>query len=277
MHNAIFLVVDDSRLIRDMIFDFVSSTFGTNMIYRAANGERALEILKKTDVDIIISDFYMPVMDGLEFLASVRKLPKKANTPFIMLTSNSEKEAIVKAIDYGVSQYLVKPFKVKDLEEKITVLLNATFKRNHDRHSCLPEHEAAIVVNKCTVHAEVINISELGALLRVQDVSRFVLCETYGFSLAIPELEKGENVEIKYLPVIPIRMNVEGCFVATSDNHKNSVGGEAQNENGLGGSSQNFLVAVHFKLIGLSTEDQNSLDFLIKWLSDRQAELIDDK
>lgn len=277
MHNAIFLVVDDSQLIRDMIFDFISSAFGTNMIYRAANGEKALEILEKTDVDIIISDFYMPVMDGLEFLANVRKLPEKSNIPFIMLTSNSEKEAIVKAIDYGVSQYLVKPFKVKDLEAKITTLLDATFRRKHERHSYLPKHEAALTVSKYSVSAEVINISELGALLRVQNVSRFVLCETYGFSLTIPELEKGKSVEIKNLPTIPIRMNVEGCFVASSDNENNSVDEKSQRKNGLTDSSQNFLVAVHFKLIGLSREDQNSLDFIIKWLSDRQTKLINDK
>mgnify|MGYP001226950084 CR=1 FL=1 len=115
------LIVDDLEfprmVIRNMLHDL--SYESHNNILEAANGREAFDILKETQIDLIICDWMMPIMTGLELLQKIRATPKLAKIPFIMITAEAEKENIIGAIKAGVNQYIVKPFTAETLYLKI--------------------------------------------------------------------------------------------------------------------------------------------------------------
>ena len=74
---------------------------------------------------IILSDFNMPEMDGLEFLRKLRGNPQMKNTAFILLTGRADKELVARALQFGANNYLVKPFTVAILKQKIEQVVGA--------------------------------------------------------------------------------------------------------------------------------------------------------
>jgi two-component system chemotaxis response regulator CheY len=118
------LIVDDMPTIRDLVKSQLKS-LGFKTILEAADGEAALNLLIQHDlsgerVRLIISDWNMPKMSGLDFLKKVRSAEQWSNLPFVLLTSETERDQVTEAILSGVSQYVVKPFTPKAFEEKIT-------------------------------------------------------------------------------------------------------------------------------------------------------------
>lgn len=115
------LIVDDLEfprmVIRNMLHDLGYESH--NNILEAANGLDAFKMLQESRIDLIICDWVMPVMTGLELLQKMRAIPELAKTPFIMLTAEAEKKNIMGAIKAGVSQYIVKPFTAETLYQKI--------------------------------------------------------------------------------------------------------------------------------------------------------------
>ena len=111
------LVVDDSLTMRKIIIKNLSQ-IGFEDVIEAADGEEALAKLKANPkIELILSDWNMPTMDGYQFLVEFRKTNK--NTPFIMVTTEAEKPKIVQAIQAGVNNYILKPFTNEQLQEKI--------------------------------------------------------------------------------------------------------------------------------------------------------------
>lgn len=116
------LIVDDfltmRRIVRKILrdLDFVD-------IIEAEDGSAALDVLKRTRVDLIVSDWNMPRMTGLELLKEVRSTDSIKDTPFLMVTAESQKENIVEAVKARVSNYIVKPFTAAVLEEKLAKIL----------------------------------------------------------------------------------------------------------------------------------------------------------
>lgn len=113
-----FLVVDDSSTMRRIIKNSLKR-IGFEDIVEAENGRDALE--KLTDVDIILTDWNMPEMDGLEFVKRVRTSNKVI--PILMVTTNAAKDDIVEALKHGVNNYIVKPFTPETLKEKVETVL----------------------------------------------------------------------------------------------------------------------------------------------------------
>ncbi|MGB4075320.1 response regulator [Pseudomonas sp.] len=107
--NTIFLVVDDVESMRK-INAAQLRTLGANQILLANNGAEALRILTRQPVHVILSDWNMPVMDGLELLQTVRAHPRLAHLPFIMITAESDRAQIIQAAEAGVSDILLKPY-----------------------------------------------------------------------------------------------------------------------------------------------------------------------
>ncbi|MFZ4403240.1 MAG: response regulator [Pseudobdellovibrionaceae bacterium] len=117
------LIVDDMPSIRDLVRNHLQG-MGYKFILEANNGEEGLKILQESNsvgnqIQLIISDLNMPVLNGVEFLKKVRASATWASLPFILLTSESERELVTEAILSGVSQYVVKPFTGKMFEEKL--------------------------------------------------------------------------------------------------------------------------------------------------------------
>jgi two-component system chemotaxis response regulator CheY len=116
--NIKILIVDDFSTMRKIIRNILTQ-LGFKNILEADDGTTALEILKKEKVDLIISDWNMPKMSGLELLKAVRSDENLKDIPFIMVTAEAQKESILEAIKYKVNQYIIKPFTPETLKEKL--------------------------------------------------------------------------------------------------------------------------------------------------------------
>ena len=116
--NIKILVVDDFATMRKIIKNILTQ-IGFKDIIEADDGTTALELLKKQKVDLIISDWNMPKMNGLELLKSVRSDDNLKDIRFIMVTAEAQKENVIEAIKHGVNQYVVKPFTPETLKEKL--------------------------------------------------------------------------------------------------------------------------------------------------------------
>lgn len=112
------LVVDDQNSVRQMT-RMTLEQIGFRHIHEAENGVKAMETASLQPLDLIISDYNMPEMDGLGLLRAVRGHPVVRKVPFILLTGRGDKELVVKAAQAGVNNYLVKPFTAAILREKI--------------------------------------------------------------------------------------------------------------------------------------------------------------
>jgi two-component system chemotaxis response regulator CheY len=94
-------------------------------VLEAGDGEKALEVLRREGaVDLILLDMEMPHMDGMTFLEHVKQDPSLKSIPVIVVSSISQKERMIRAIQEGAKQYLLKPFTSEDLLTKIVGALN---------------------------------------------------------------------------------------------------------------------------------------------------------
>ena len=112
------LVVDDQLTIRSLVRSGLQQ-IGISDVEEAADGEAGLRQAVEKTPSLIISDYNMPKLDGLGLLRAVRVHPPTAKTAFIMLTGRADKELVQRAVQYGVNNYLVKPFTVQTLKDKI--------------------------------------------------------------------------------------------------------------------------------------------------------------
>jgi len=107
------LTVDDSRSVRKMV-EFTLKAKGFQ-VSSAGDGQEALELMAKDQFDAIILDINMPIMNGLEFLQTIRSNDAFASIPVVMLTTEGQDEDKDKAISLGATAYIVKPFKPTQL------------------------------------------------------------------------------------------------------------------------------------------------------------------
>ena len=112
------LIVDDQASMRALIRTSLQA-IGCREFREAADGEAGLREAITSPVHLIISDFNMPNLDGLGLLRAVRAHPPTAGTAFIMLTGRADRELVARAVQFGVNNYLVKPFTVAQLKEKL--------------------------------------------------------------------------------------------------------------------------------------------------------------
>ncbi len=111
------LLVDDSRTIRN-IQKNVLKQLGHTDILEAEDGVKALEIWGQQTPDLALVDWNMPNMDGITFVRKIRE--QNTTVPLIMCTTEAEKTRVIEAIKAGVNNYIVKPFTVESLGEKIS-------------------------------------------------------------------------------------------------------------------------------------------------------------
>jgi two-component system, chemotaxis family, chemotaxis protein CheY len=118
------LVVDDSSTMRRIIRNSLKAG-GFDDVVEAENGEGALARLQAEKVDVVITDWNMPVMTGIELVTAMRGHPTLKGTPVLMVTTMAEKENILQAMQAGVTNYVVKPFDAATLKKKIDQILGA--------------------------------------------------------------------------------------------------------------------------------------------------------
>lgn len=116
------LVVDDFATMRRILKNNLKQ-LGFSNILEAEDGCLALEELKKEKADLIISDWNMPNMTGLELLKAVRSDEGLKQIPFVMVTAEGQKGNVMEAVKAGVTNYVVKPFTPDTFEEKLKKVL----------------------------------------------------------------------------------------------------------------------------------------------------------
>jgi CheY-like chemotaxis protein len=128
--NKYALVVEDEVGMRRFIASVLKQQLNCKNVTQVGSAEDALKFLQSVaNVDIIFSDWEMPGMNGDELLFNVRMNPALKETPFVMITCRSERDALITAIQAGVSEYVVKPFSAVTLIQKIRRTLNHADKR----------------------------------------------------------------------------------------------------------------------------------------------------
>ncbi len=119
-----FLVVDDfstmRRIIKNLLHDL-----GYSNVTEADDGKTALPMLQAGSFDLLITDWNMPGMPGLDLIKAVRADAKLAKMPVLMLTAEAKREQIIEAAQAGVNGYVIKPFTAETLKEKLDKILGA--------------------------------------------------------------------------------------------------------------------------------------------------------
>lgn len=112
------LIVDDQQTMRSLVRNGLRE-IGVTDLREAVDGEDGLRQLLTMPVNLVISDYNMPKLDGLGLLRAVRAAPQLRSTGFIMLTGRADGDLVKRAVQFGVNNYLVKPFTVATLRQKI--------------------------------------------------------------------------------------------------------------------------------------------------------------
>ena len=120
--NKRILIVDDYHSMRRIIRNYMVQLKFHNFD-EAPNGRIALQMLRRETFGLVIADWYMEPMNGLELLKAVRANEILKNIPFVMVTAETNPEKVVEAMEAGVSNYIVKPFNLPTLRAKLSRVL----------------------------------------------------------------------------------------------------------------------------------------------------------
>lgn len=115
------LVADDFATMRKIIRNILKQ-IGFENILEAEDGHAALQVLKNEEVGLVVTDWNMPNLSGIELLRQIRQNPKTAKVPVLMVTAEGLKENVLEAVKAGVNNYVVKPFTAEVFQEKIEAI-----------------------------------------------------------------------------------------------------------------------------------------------------------
>ena len=120
--NMNILIVDDYKTMLRIIKNLLKQ-LGFNNVDEALDGSQASQTFQSKEYGLVISDWNMEPMSGIELLKEVRGGSKNADVPFIMITAESKTENVIAAKQAGVSNYIVKPFNAETLKQKISSVI----------------------------------------------------------------------------------------------------------------------------------------------------------
>jgi len=120
MSTKTVLVVDDSRIMRNIVKNTFTSMNIPCEFVEAGNGKEALLQLEKQDVHLVLLDWNMPELSGLEFLKKIRTMDKYKTLPVIMVTSEAARYNVIEALKNGATDYIIKPVNEKNFREKLS-------------------------------------------------------------------------------------------------------------------------------------------------------------
>src|SRR5690606_31918958 len=116
--NLKILIVDDFSTMRRIVKNLLND-LGFQVTSEAEDGNSALAHLRSMPCDLVITDWNMPGMTGIELLKAIRTDPKLAHLPVLMVTAEAKREQIIEAAQSGVNGYIIKPFTAQTLQEKL--------------------------------------------------------------------------------------------------------------------------------------------------------------
>lgn len=216
LDKDVVLVVDDSTTARSAIINVLRDHLYCKDIVEASDGQEALRRLKqRPDIDWIFCDWEMPVMAGDELLKAIRENPDTAHLPFIMITSKGDRDSLVKAVQLGVTSFIVKPFTAKKLVEKVFLAQGRMERRNAERTRVTKEEKVALkFAATAGFEAEMIDISLSGLLMKVahEAVKSVTVFDTFQAKVGHPH-GKGSAV----LPCQVIRLEADPMHPSRTD------------------------------------------------------------
>jgi two-component system chemotaxis response regulator CheY len=120
------LVVDDSEFMRKLVKSAFNDLNIPCYYVEASNGQEALEKLKTNPVNLVLLDWNMPQLSGIDFLKTVRAMEEYKNLPIIMVTSEAAKFNVIEALKQGATDYIIKPIDRKVFVEKLTKIFGVS-------------------------------------------------------------------------------------------------------------------------------------------------------
>lgn len=166
MEKIKVLLVDDTPSVRRFIRLGIEKSFPNVDIDEAANGIAAKAMLENHHYSLVLCDWEMPGMNGEELLKWLKQHPTLRSTPFIMVTAKSEKDDVMKAIQEGVTGYIVKPFTIDSLVQKMTTVVDRFDRRQYERVNATGPVSIEFGGNR--IDGKLIDVSQ-GGLLAIFD------------------------------------------------------------------------------------------------------------
>lgn len=124
-NDLIILLVEDSGFQREFMADSLKE-MGFEKVVEAEDGNEAFKYLQRRKVDLVISDWEMPNLDGVKLFEKLKSNPIYNSIPFILLTTKDEKEKIISAAKAGITHYLLKPLDKKIFKQKLETIFGKT-------------------------------------------------------------------------------------------------------------------------------------------------------
>ena len=121
--NMKIMVVDDVSTMRRIVKNILTQLGFTN-VDEAENGQEALAKMKAGHFGFVVSDWNMPVMNGIDLLRAIRADAELKSIPVLMVTAEAQKENINEVVQAGASNYVIKPFTAETLRDKINTIFN---------------------------------------------------------------------------------------------------------------------------------------------------------
>lgn len=116
--NKKILIVDDFATMRKLLMSMLTK-LGFNNVIEVESAPKAWELLQKDHFDLVISDYNMPEMNGIELLSQVRKDDALSKLPFILLTAEDDADLVIESKKYHINAYILKPYKIDVIKEKL--------------------------------------------------------------------------------------------------------------------------------------------------------------
>lgn len=117
------LVADDAAFIRDLVKKVVRDIYPSCVLHEAVDGRKAIGLMNSKEIHVVLCDWEMPEMSGIDVLQWMRADERYKDTPFMMITSRGERDHVIKAVQAGVSEYIGKPFSREGFAAKLTKLI----------------------------------------------------------------------------------------------------------------------------------------------------------
>ncbi|MBF0558103.1 MAG: response regulator [Nitrospirae bacterium] len=178
------LIVDDVASMRKFLKYGLEKSFPHMSVEEAMNGKEAQTKLEKNEYDLVLCDWEMPLLNGEELLTWLRNHPTLRKTPFIMVTSRSDKPSVLKALQGGVDSYVVKPFTADSLAQKVMNIVDRADRRELERFD---------VQGSATLH-----FGDQVARGFLIDVSLGGIFSSFGRENKLPTIFDKVNVDIKF-------------------------------------------------------------------------------
>ena len=162
------LIVDDEMEVRRWVSNLLTTQLGFAKTMDAPSGEAAVDLIKSGEnFDLIFSSWEMPRMKGDELLGELRKIPESQNTPFIMMSYKKDKDSLVKAIQAGVNNYLVKPLSAGIFMQKVKKTISDMEKKELDSFKTKRKNPVDIILGDDFSHpASLHSVTKSGCVVR---------------------------------------------------------------------------------------------------------------